>query len=119
MGVPDVNARKKIRGLQITANYLIDNNSVKLGCCDSWTKRSNRGGTLELDRIRKSMSVLVREPDGHNRLLVKTSSCTRCCDWWTKRSKRLPEEARELEKELRQITKEKNEAICGQDFGKV
>ncbi|KAF5812509.1 putative P-type Ca(2+) transporter [Helianthus annuus] len=71
MGVPDVNARKKIRGLQITANYLIDNNSVKLGCCDWWTKRSKRVGTLELDRIRKSMSVIVREPDGHNQLLVK------------------------------------------------
>ncbi|KAJ0766437.1 hypothetical protein HanLR1_Chr03g0077571 [Helianthus annuus] len=27
MGVPDVNARKKIRGLRIMANYLIDNNS--------------------------------------------------------------------------------------------
>ncbi|MFS7942932.1 putative P-type Ca(2+) transporter [Helianthus anomalus] len=71
MGVPDVKARKKIRGLQIMANYLIDNNSVKLGCCDWWTKRSKRVGTLELDRIRKSMSVIVREPDGHNRLLVK------------------------------------------------
>ncbi|KAJ0559674.1 putative P-type Ca(2+) transporter [Helianthus annuus] len=67
MGVPDVKARKKIRGLQIMANYLIDNNR----CCDWWTKRSKRVGTLELDRIRKSMSVIVREPDGHNRLLVK------------------------------------------------
>ena len=31
----------------------------------------------------------------------------------------LPEEARELERELRQITKEKNEAVRGQDFEKV
>ena len=31
----------------------------------------------------------------------------------------VPEEARELEKELRQITKEKNEAVRGQDFEKV
>ncbi|KVH98191.1 AAA+ ATPase domain-containing protein [Cynara cardunculus var. scolymus] len=31
----------------------------------------------------------------------------------------LPEEARELEKELRQITKEKNEAVRGQDFEKA
>lgn len=71
MGVPDVKARNKIRGLQSLANYLIDNNSVKLGCCEWWTKRSKRVGTLELDRIRKSMSVIVREPCGQNRLLVK------------------------------------------------
>jgi hypothetical protein len=32
---------------------------------------------------------------------------------------KLPEEARELDKELRQITKEKNEAVRGQDFEKV
>lgn len=31
----------------------------------------------------------------------------------------LPEEARELERELRQITKEKNEAVRSQDFEKV
>ena len=31
----------------------------------------------------------------------------------------LPEEAKELEKELRQITKSKNEAVRGQDFEKV
>ncbi|XP_076890840.1 calcium-transporting ATPase, endoplasmic reticulum-type-like isoform X2 [Bidens hawaiensis] len=71
MGVPDIKARKKIHGLQIMANYLIDNNNVKLGCCEWWTKRSKRVGTLELDRVCKSMSVIVREPSGHNRLLVK------------------------------------------------
>ncbi|KAG5575674.1 hypothetical protein H5410_055808 [Solanum commersonii] len=35
------------------------------------------------------------------------------------RHAQLPEEARELEKELRQITKEKNESVRGQDFEKV
>ncbi|KAK9113351.1 hypothetical protein Syun_020148 [Stephania yunnanensis] len=35
------------------------------------------------------------------------------------RNAQLPEEARELEKELRQITKEKNEAVRSQDFEKV
>ncbi|KAF6155594.1 hypothetical protein GIB67_007852 [Kingdonia uniflora] len=35
------------------------------------------------------------------------------------RNAQLPEEARELEKELRQITKEKNEAVRGQDFEKA
>ncbi|PWA76491.1 calcium-transporting ATPase, endoplasmic reticulum-type [Artemisia annua] len=71
MGVPDAKARTKIRESQIMANYLIDNNSVKLGCCEWWTKRSKRVGTLELDRVRKSMSVIVREPTGQNRMLVK------------------------------------------------
>jgi ATP-dependent Clp protease ATP-binding subunit ClpC len=31
----------------------------------------------------------------------------------------LPDEAKELDKELRQITKQKNEAVRGQDFEKV
>ncbi|GFZ08030.1 CLPC homologue 1 [Actinidia rufa] len=35
------------------------------------------------------------------------------------RHAQLPEEARELEKELKQITKEKNEAVRGQDFEKA
>ncbi|CAN7006461.1 unnamed protein product [Brassica rapa subsp. trilocularis] len=35
------------------------------------------------------------------------------------RHAQVPEEARELEKELRQITKEKNEAVRGQDFEKA
>ncbi|MFS7971318.1 putative UVR domain, clpA/ClpB, AAA lid domain-containing protein [Helianthus anomalus] len=35
------------------------------------------------------------------------------------RHAQLPEEARELEKELRQITQENNEVVCGQDFEKA
>ncbi|KAK9117694.1 hypothetical protein Sjap_016641 [Stephania japonica] len=35
------------------------------------------------------------------------------------RNAQLPEEARELEKDLRHITKEKNEAVCSQDFEKA
>ncbi|PWZ08725.1 Chaperone protein ClpC1, chloroplastic [Zea mays] len=34
------------------------------------------------------------------------------------RHAQLPDEAKELDKELRQITKQKNEAVCGQDFEK-
>lgn len=71
MGVPDAKARNKIRDTQIAANHLIDHNTVKLGCCEWWTKRSKQVAMLEFDRIRKSMSVIVREPNGHNRLLVK------------------------------------------------
>lgn len=71
MGVPDVKARNKIRDSQLAASYLIDSTSVKLGCCEWWTKRSKRVATLEFDRVRKSMSVIAREPTGRNRLLVK------------------------------------------------
>lgn len=99
MGVPDAKVRNKIRDTQLAANYLIDRSRVKLGeqkklsmndvncdsceifhiysllltagCCEWWVKRSKRVATLEFDRIRKSMSVIVREPSGHNRLLVK------------------------------------------------
>lgn len=71
MGVPDPKGRNRIRETQFTANYLIDCCSVKLGCCEWWNKRSKRLATLEFDRIRKSMSIIVREPTGNNRLLVK------------------------------------------------
>lgn len=71
MGVPDSKARNKIRDTQLAASYLIDSSTVKLGCCEWWNKRSRRIATLEFDRIRKSMSVIAREPTGHNRLLVK------------------------------------------------
>lgn len=71
MGVPDSKARNKIRDAQIVSSYLIDRNTVKLGCCDWWMKRSKRVATLEFDRVRKSMGVIVREPNGSNRLLVK------------------------------------------------
>lgn len=71
MGVPDSKARNKIRDTQLAASYLIDSSTVKLGCCEWWNKRSKRIATLEFDRVRKSMSVIAREPTGHNRLLVK------------------------------------------------
>ncbi|XAR53933.1 Calcium-transporting ATPase [Bertholletia excelsa] len=71
MGVPDSKVRNRIRDSQLAASYLIDSSTVKLGCCEWWTIRSKRLATLEFDRVRKSMSVIVREPTGHNRLLVK------------------------------------------------
>ncbi|KAG5141921.1 hypothetical protein JHK82_017616 [Glycine max] len=73
MGVPDAKARNKIRNnTELAANNMMNGNTmVKLGCCEWWNKRSKKVATLEFDRIRKSMSVIVREPNGQNRLLVK------------------------------------------------
>ncbi|KAK6918176.1 hypothetical protein RJ641_016598 [Dillenia turbinata] len=71
MGVPDTKAKNHIQDSQILSNYIIDRSMVNLACCEWWTKRSKRVATLEFDRIRKSMSVIVREPSGQNRLLVK------------------------------------------------
>lgn len=71
MGVPDNKARNRIWDTEVAASYLNNSNTVKLGSCDWWTRRSKRVATLEFDRIRKSMSVIVREPTGRNRLLVK------------------------------------------------
>ncbi|XP_057531393.1 calcium-transporting ATPase, endoplasmic reticulum-type [Amaranthus tricolor] len=71
MGVPDTKTRNRIRDMYLAANYMIGGSSVKLVCCDWWTKRSKRLATLEFDRFRKSMSVIVKEPNGQNRLLVK------------------------------------------------
>lgn len=72
MGIPDAKVRNKIYGREeLLGNYMIDRSTVKLGCCEWWTKRSKRVATLEFDRIRKSMSVIAQEPTGRNRLLVK------------------------------------------------
>ncbi|KAJ0964077.1 hypothetical protein J5N97_029199 [Dioscorea zingiberensis] len=71
MGVPDIKARSRIRAAQLAIEHSIDHNTAKLGCCEWWKRRSRRIATLEFDRVRKSMSVIVREPTGSNRLLVK------------------------------------------------
>ncbi|XP_058743846.1 calcium-transporting ATPase, endoplasmic reticulum-type isoform X2 [Vicia villosa] len=70
MGFPDIKSRNKTRDMQGAANNTMDD-TLKLGCSEWWNRRSKRVATLEFDRVRKSMSVIVREPDGQNRLLVK------------------------------------------------
>ncbi|CAI8596176.1 unnamed protein product [Vicia faba] len=71
MGFPDIKSRNKTRDTQGAANNVMDCNIMKLGCSEWWNKRSKRVATLEFDRVRKSMSVIVRELDGQHRLLVK------------------------------------------------
>lgn len=71
MGVPDTRMKNGIRDVPIAADNSIDRTTVTLSCCEWWVKRSKRVATLEFDRVRKSMSVIVHEPTGCNRLLVK------------------------------------------------
>lgn len=68
MGVPETKARYKLDFAE--ANPCLDYN-VKLVCCDWWAKREMRVALLEFDRIRKSMSVIVRTQTGNSKLLVK------------------------------------------------
>ncbi|RCV15231.1 hypothetical protein SEVIR_3G042800v4 [Setaria viridis] len=45
--------------------------SDTLGCCKWWNNVAKRIATLEFDRMRKSMGVIVRTSSGSNALLVK------------------------------------------------
>lgn len=44
---------------------------ISLGCCEWWSEREHRVATLEFDRMRKSMGVIVKSNAGKNTLLVK------------------------------------------------
>lgn len=44
---------------------------VLLGCCQWWSERERRVATLEFDRMRKSMGIIVKSNTGKNTLLVK------------------------------------------------
>lgn len=43
------------------------------GCCQRWNEYERRIATLEFDRDRKSMSVIVNSHSGKKSLLVKVS----------------------------------------------
>uniref|UniRef100_A0A0E0DL95 P-type Ca(2+) transporter n=1 Tax=Oryza meridionalis TaxID=40149 RepID=A0A0E0DL95_9ORYZ len=45
--------------------------SETLGCCQWWSNVAKRIATLEFDRTRKSMGVIVKSKSGRNALLVK------------------------------------------------
>ncbi|RLN30943.1 calcium-transporting ATPase 4, endoplasmic reticulum-type-like [Panicum miliaceum] len=58
-------------GLPGGKNGLSLDPSDTLGCCKWWNNVSKRIATLEFDRMRKSMGVIVRTSSGSNALLVK------------------------------------------------
>jgi Ca2+-transporting ATPase len=69
--VPDTKVQE-----EIDARRSVDLEKAALGACQYWGQRSKRLFTLEFDRVRKSMSVIVKEVDGQrsNKLLVKVHS---------------------------------------------
>ncbi|RLM99582.1 calcium-transporting ATPase 4, endoplasmic reticulum-type-like [Panicum miliaceum] len=58
-------------GLPGGKNGLSLDPSDTLGCCKWWNNFAKRIATLEFDRMRKSMGVIVRTSSGSNALLVK------------------------------------------------
>jgi hypothetical protein len=58
-------------GLPGGKNGLSLDPSDTLGCCKWWNNVAKRIATLEFDRMRKSMGVIVRTSSGSNALLVK------------------------------------------------
>ncbi|GLJ06725.1 hypothetical protein SUGI_0046350 [Cryptomeria japonica] len=48
-----------------------DSAEIRLYCCEWWSERTHRIATLEFDRMRKSMGIIVKSDTGENLLLVK------------------------------------------------
>ncbi|KAJ0979410.1 hypothetical protein J5N97_014884 [Dioscorea zingiberensis] len=59
MGIPGVSDPSSLGSTEI------------LGCCQWWNSIAHRIATLEFDRTRKSMGVIVKSKSGSNSLLVK------------------------------------------------
>ncbi|XP_047094499.1 calcium-transporting ATPase 4, endoplasmic reticulum-type-like [Lolium rigidum] len=58
-------------GLPEGKNGLSVDPSETLGCCRYWSNAAKRIATLEFDRMRKSMGIIVTSKSGSNTLLVK------------------------------------------------
>ncbi|ERN12258.1 hypothetical protein AMTRI_Chr08g205330 [Amborella trichopoda] len=52
-------------------NSISETTEVILECCQQWSETEHRVATLEFDRMRKSMGVIVKSASGRNSLLVK------------------------------------------------
>ncbi|KAJ7554239.1 hypothetical protein O6H91_06G132400 [Diphasiastrum complanatum] len=71
LGVPDLQAQVKINLAREAVESSADQKVVHLGCCDWWNDKQTRVASLEFDRCRKSMGVIVQSREGKNCLLVK------------------------------------------------
>ncbi|CAN6471144.1 unnamed protein product [Victoria cruziana] len=67
MGLPP--GSSKLTSLRTSSR--LDATEVYLGCCKWWSHQEHRIATLEFDRMRKSMGVIVKSKSGKNTLLVK------------------------------------------------
>lgn len=58
-------------------NYLCSAFNIE-ACCKYWNEMEHRIATLEFDRTRKSMGVIVKSKTGGNMLLVKVCFTLLC-----------------------------------------
>ncbi|KAJ7529833.1 hypothetical protein O6H91_15G068600 [Diphasiastrum complanatum] len=71
LGIPDLQAQVKINLEREAMESSTDQKFIRLGCCDWWNDKLTRVASLEFDRNRKSMGVIVQSHEGKNELLVK------------------------------------------------
>lgn len=64
-------------------SYLSLSPNFNVGCCEWWSQHDQRVATLEFDRDRKSMGVIVDSGLGKKSLLVKVLSLSSTFPTWT------------------------------------
>ena len=63
-----------ILSLLLGANIFLWQSCFSKGCCQAWKNTEARIATLEFDRDRKSMGVIVNSGSGKKSLLIKVHS---------------------------------------------
>ncbi|XP_057869543.2 calcium-transporting ATPase, endoplasmic reticulum-type isoform X2 [Cryptomeria japonica] len=71
MGISSLKAMNIGNGGNVNVNHTTENGTELLVYCNQLIEKSKRLASLDFDRIRKSMGVIVGDLSGQNRLLVK------------------------------------------------